>query len=194
MRKHLIADVEALVDDAESQDCDMLAVVTTRPTGYDNDLAPSVFERVDLDDLRLEDALRYGRLVTQIRVPDDSARRDGIMRLLQSAAREESLQRLLRTPLQVLIMTIIAESAREFAPSRYGLFWSYYTTIEQRERNKGGAFAALIRDHSVQVSDLHRRAGLALQQRAERASGSDSVLSIEDLRTIAWRVLHDAGY
>jgi hypothetical protein len=194
VRKGLIADVEAFVDQAESDDHDLLAVVTTRPTGYSDDLSTSVFEHIDLDDLPLADALEYGRRVTQVRVPDDSARRDGVMSLLQTASREESLQRLLRTPLQVLIMTIIAESAREFAPSRYGLFWGYYKTIEQRERNKPLAFSSLIRDHGAEVLDLHRRAGLLLQRRAETATGADSVLVTADLRDIAWQVLSDAGY
>lgn len=194
VRKGLIADVEAFVDQAESDDCDLLVVVTTRPTGYTDSLSPAVFERADLDDLSLASALEYGRRVTQVRVPDDSARRDGVMALLQTASREESLQRLLRTPLQVLIMTIIAESSREFSPSRYGLFWGYYKTIEQRERNKPLGSSRLIRDHVAAVLDLHRRAGLLLQQRAETAARADSLLSLTDLRDIAWQVLKDAGY
>jgi hypothetical protein len=194
VRKGLIADVEAFVDTAESDDHDLLAIVTTRPTGYADDLPTGVFERVDLDDLALADALEYGRRVTRIRVPDDQPRRDGVMALLESAAREEALQRLLRTPLQVLIMTIIAESSREFAPSRYGLFWGYYTTIEQRERSKPLAVSRLIRDHAPAILDLHRRAGLLLQRRAETAAGADSALTADDLRGIAWHVLSDAGY
>lgn len=194
VRKGLIADIQAFVDEAESNDCDLLVVVTTRPTGYADDMSTDVFERVDLDDLSLADALEYGRRVTQVRVPDDSARRDAVMALLQTASREESLQRLLRTPLQVLIMTIIAESAREFSPSRYGLFWGYYKTIEERERNKPLGSSRLIRDHVAEVLDLHRRAGLLLQRRAETAAGADSLLTQGDLRDIAWHVLNDAGY
>jgi hypothetical protein len=194
VRKGLIADVEAFVDEAESDDCDLLVVVTTRPTGYTDDLSADVFARVDLDDLPLTAALEYGRRVTQMRVPGDSARRDGVMALLRTAAGEEPLQRLLRTPLQVLIMTIIAESAREFSPSRYGLFWGYYKAIEQRERNKLLGSSRLIRDHPAEVLDLHRRAGLLLQRRAETAAGADSLLTPGDLRDIAWQVLADAGY
>ena len=115
VRKGLVADVEAFVAEAETNDSDMLVVVTTRPTGYDDELSGTVFERVDLAGLSIHDALKYGRLVTQVRVPDDETRRAGIIGLLEAAAREESLQRLLRTPLQVLIMSIIAESAKRFA-------------------------------------------------------------------------------
>lgn len=195
VRKGLIADIEAFVDEAETNDCDMLVVVTTPPTGYVDELSPSVFERVDLADLAIEDALRYGRLVTQVRVPDDEPRRNSILALLDEAAREESLQRLLRTPLQVLIMTIIAESAKRFAPSRFELFWNYYATIEQRERGKSTVgFAGLIRDYPAEVLDLHCRAGLLLQQRAETATGAESALTLDELRDVAWQVLNDAGH
>lgn len=195
VRKGLIADIEAFVNEAETSDCDMLVVVTTRPTGYVDELSPSVFHRVDLADLTIEDALRYGRLVTQVRVPDEEARRNSILALLEEAAREESLQRLLRTPLQVLIMTIIAESAKRFAPSRFELFWNYYATIEQREKGKlTVGFAGLIRDYPAEVLDLHCRAGLLLQQQAETATGAESVLAPEELRDVAWHVLTDAGH
>ncbi len=195
VRKGLIADIEAFVNEAESNDLDTLVVVTTRPTGYDTDLSASVFEQVDLADLSIEDALTYGRQITRARVPDEQARRDGIIKLLEGAAREESLQRLLRTPLQVLIMTIIAEAARQFAPSRFELFWGYYTTVEQRERGKTLlGYATLIRDHPSEVLDLHCRAGLLLQERAETAVGSESVLSPDDLKDLAWSVLTDAGH
>jgi hypothetical protein len=194
VRKGLVADVEAFVAEAETNDSDMFVVVTSRPTGYNDELSATVFERVDLADLSIRDALNYGRLVTRVRVPDDETRRASIIGLLEAAAQEESLQRLLRTPLQVLIMSIIAESAKRFAPSRFDLFWTYYRTIEQRERDKTLGFSTLIRDHAAEVLDLHRRVGLLLQERAETATGSESILTPEDLHDAAWHVLKDAGY
>lgn len=195
VRKGLIADIESFVNEAESNDFDTLVVVTTRPTGYDADLSKSVFEQIDLADLSIAEALTYGRQITRARVPDEQARRDGIIKLLEEAASEESLQRLLRTPLQVLIMTIIAEAARQFAPSRFELFWGYYNTVEQRERGKTLlGYATLIRNHRSEVLDLHCRAGLLLQQRAETAVGSESALTPDDLQNLAWSVLKDAGH
>ena len=194
VRQTLIAEIEAFVGEAESNDCDMLVVVTTRPTGYSDEMPPSMFERIDLADLSVEDAVEYGRVVTRVRVPDDRQRREAIITLLEQAAEERALQHLLRTPLQVLIMTIIAESSRHFSPSRYDLFWKYYQTIEQRERSKQSSQSRLLRDHARQVLSLHQRVGLRLQQQAETATGSESVISPEDLREVAWQVLADGGY
>lgn len=194
VRKGLINDISAFASEAETSDADMLLVVTTRPNGYTGDLPGTLFERVDLAGLGIADALNYGRMVTRIRVQDDESRRLGIEALLEEATRQEALRHLMRTPLQVLIMTIIAETSRQFAPDRFGLFWGYYQAILSREQTKNLGASRLLRDHSQQILDLHRRAGLRLQQRAETATGSDAVLTPQDLRDIAWQVLTDAQY
>jgi len=194
VRQAVISNIEAFVADAESRDCDLLVVVTTRPTGYEDEMQPTMFQRIDLADLTVDDALRYGRLVTRVRVPSDDTRRAGIIELLEEAAKDEALKHLLRTPLQTLIMTIIAETTRRFSPSRFALYWGYYKVIEQREQNKVLGYSRLLRDYGPQVLDLHLRVGLILQRRAETATGSDAVLAPEDLRDVAWQVLKDAGY
>jgi hypothetical protein len=194
VRKGLINDITAFASEAETGDADMLLVVTTRPDGYTSDLPDTLFERVDLTDLGIDDALNYGRMVTRIRVQDDESRRLGIESLLEEATRQDELRHLMRTPLQVLIMTIIAETARRFAPDRYGLFWGYYQAILSREQTKTLGASRLLREHSQQIFDLHRRAGLLLQHRAETATGSDAVLTPDGLRDIAWQVLADADY
>lgn len=194
VRQTLIASIEAFVADAEANDCDMLVLVTTRPTGYSDELPPSVFERINLADLDIEDALQYGRLVTGLRVPNDPVRRAGIVALLEEAAKQESLRHLLRTPLQTLIMSIIAEQSGRFSPSRFELFWGYYTTIEQREKNKTLGYSALLRDQAQLVLDLHLRVGLLLQSRAETTTGAEAILPVEDLREIAFNLLVDSRY
>lgn len=194
VQQALISNIEAFVGEAESDDCDMLVVVTTRPTGYQDEMPPSLFERIDLADLTVDDALHYGRLVTRVRIPDDQERREGVIALLEKAARDERLKHLLRTPLQTLIMSIIAESSGQFSPSRFKLFWGYYQTIEQREQKKTFAYGTLLRDHAQEVLDVHRRVGLLLQQQTETSAGTDAVLTFDQLREVAWQVLSDAGY
>lgn len=194
VRRTVIDHVQAFAAEAESNDCDMLIVVTTRPTGYADDMPPSMFERIDLADLSVSDALAYGAKVAGVRIRNDPSRQEAVVALLEGAAADPMLRRLMRTPLQVLIMSIIAESAGRFSPSRYALFWGYYETIERREQRKTMGQARLIREHTQEILDLHRRAGLYLQRDAETAFGAESVLAPEQLREITWQVLEDAGY
>lgn len=194
VRQWLIGTIHGFVADAEGDDCDVLVVVTTRPTGYAEEMPTEQFEHVDLDSLTIPEALAYGHLVTEVRLRNDSARIERVDMLLRDAAENEALVHLLRTPLQVQIMTIIAESAGQFAPDRYSLFWRYYETVVRREQSKEGTLSALLREHAPQILDLHERVGLELQKRSETAADATASLPEKDLEGLAWQVLTDEGY
>ncbi len=193
-RRRLIERVTEFVNDAEAENCDVLVVLTTRPTGYTENIAPSHFERIDLDYLDPDDAIRYGALATRIRLRDDHERTERVVRQLTQAAADDSLRTLLRTPLQVLILTIIVDGAGQLAPDRYSLFWGYYDTVFRREKNKPGAMHRILTEHGHQVQQLHERVGFELQVRSEAGDRSLAALTDAELKHITWQVLHDAGY
>lgn len=84
-RRRLIERVTEFVNDAEAENCDVLVVLTTRPIGYTENIAPNHFERIDLDYLDPDDAVRYGTLATRIRLRDDHDRTDRVVRQLKVA-------------------------------------------------------------------------------------------------------------
>jgi adenylate kinase len=193
-RQRLVENIVEFVGEAEAENCDILVVVTTRPTGYLDELPSEHFDRIDLAFLTPQEAEAYGTLVTKVRLRNDEERIQRVLKLLRSAAANDAMRNLLRTPLQILIMTIIAESAGQFDPDRFSLFWTYYKTVLKREQSKTGGLAPLLRDYAPQVLDLHERVGLALQQQSELASGAMAALEELELRNEAWRVLDAAGY
>ncbi len=193
-RQRLIENITEFVGEAEAENNDLLVVVTTRPSGYLDELPGSHFSRVNLTYLQPEEAVAYGTLATRVRLGNDEERADRVLGLLKGAAANEAMRNLLRTPLQVLIMTIIGEGAGQFDPDRFGLFWTYYETVLRREQAKIGGMAPLLRDQAPQVLDLHERVGLELQRRSELAAGAMASLEEADLRNIAWKVLESAGY
>lgn len=193
-RAKIVGEIEALVGMAETENWDALLVVTTRPTGYAGELSDTSFERIDLIDLSTHDALQYGRVVTALRVPDDEERQERIVASLERAAEDERTRHLLRTPLQTLIMSIIAETSPHISPSRFALFWGYYTTVEKREQAKQSGLARLLTEHSSLILKLHRQVGLRLQEISETATGSVAVLSSEELETTARQVLQDDDF
>lgn len=194
IRKRLILQVTEFVTEAEGDDCDVLVVLTTRPIGYTENIAPTQFERIDLDDLPLDAAVRYGELATQVRLKDDLDRIERVTKRLRKAAQDESLVNLLRTPLQVLILTIIIDGAGTLAPDRYSLFWNYYDTVFRRELNKPGQLRRLLQDHGQQIQLLHQAVGFELQVRSESGDRSYATLTAQELRDVIWRVLHDAEF
>ncbi|HEY5857768.1 MAG TPA: hypothetical protein VIW24_27960 [Aldersonia sp.] len=169
-------------------------MVTTRPTGYVENIAPSQFERIDLSRLDPTTAVRFGMRATRVRLKDDHDKIDRIERQLKRAADTESLRNLMQTPLQVLIMTIIVESAGPLSPDRYSLFWTYFETVFKRERSKAMPFARLLQEHGPHILDLHQRVGFELQVRSETSDGAMATMLPHELRAVGWQVLSDAGF
>ncbi|GEK86658.1 hypothetical protein GCM10007198_06530 [Microbacterium aerolatum] len=189
VRKRLIEQITEFVDEAEATKSDVFVVLTTRPLGFTENIAPGHFGRVDLADLPRKEALKYGILASRVRLQADPDRLDRVIRQLRIAAKDESLKYLFRTPLQVLILAIIIEGSGPLAPDRFSLFSGYYETVAQREKGKVGGHSHLLRDHASLVHRLHERVGFELQVRSENADRSLAVLSFDELKAIAWNLL-----
>jgi hypothetical protein len=195
VRKRLIERVVEFVTTADAEDCDVFVVLTTRPVGYAEDIAPTQFERIDLDYLQPHDAVRYGTLATTVRLRGDQDRIEKVVERLTKAAEDEALRNLLRTPLQVLILTIILGSTGQLAPDRFNLFWGYYDTVYRRERDKPQVgFQRILRDQGQQIQQLHEHVGYELQVRSEAGARSYAALTHQELEGLTWQVLHEAGF
>jgi hypothetical protein len=193
-RRRLITHVIEFVNEAEAVDCDLFVVLTTRPMGYTEDISPHHFERIDLDYLTPREAVEFGSRATRVRLGSDDERIDRVVTHLTRAAGDDALRNLLRTPLQVLILTIIVDSAGRLAPDRFRLFWGYYEAVFRREQAKSGWLQQLLRDHQPLIQLLHERVGFELQVRSEAAERSLATLSTEELQSLIWHVLADSGF
>lgn len=193
-RRTVIERVVEFVNNAEGDRCDLLTLVTTRPVGYTEDIDPKSFQTVALDDLTPDEAVAYGTKAAQVRLAGDEDRIAKVVAALRNAANDENLVKLLRTPLQVLILSIIIDGAGTITPDRYSLFWSYYDTVVRRERNKPTMVRTLLTKYEPYVHQLHERAGLVLQERSETAEHSTAVLTEAELRDIVWHILTEAEF
>lgn len=80
VRKRLIQQVTEFVTNAEADNCDVFVVLTTRPVGYTENIAPTQFEHIDLDYLEPGEAVRYGTMVTKVRLRNDLDRIEKVVR------------------------------------------------------------------------------------------------------------------
>jgi hypothetical protein len=194
IRKRLVERVTEFVNDAEAGKCDTLVVLTTRPIGYTENIAPNHFERIDLDDLEPVEAVRYGERATRVRLGKDLDRIERVCKRLRAAAEDEALQHLLRTPLQVLILTIIIDGSGQLAPDRYSLFRTYYDTVFKRERDKQGGLHKILQEYGQQIQLLHELVGFELQVRSESGDRAFATLTRDELRQLTWQILHESGF
>lgn len=194
VRRKLIGEIESFVAEADRTDADLLVVVTTRPTGYSEEIDPDHFERLDLSRLSPSEAVAYGTRVTQVRLASEGERREQVLARLDTAARNETLRHLMQTPLQVLILTLVLEANAQLPAQRYGLFEHYYATVFRREINKSNPLSRLLQDKKQHIDELHANIGFELQCRSELAEGATASLSLTEFRQQLEAVLARVGY
>jgi len=73
------------------------------------------------------------------------------------------------------------------------MFWAYYETVFKRERSKA-APGRLLREYAPHILRLHERIGFELQTRSEVPDGAAAVMTVGELREVAWHVLADAKF
>ncbi|HWK92046.1 MAG TPA: hypothetical protein VNR17_07245 [Luteimicrobium sp.] len=192
-RRAIVEMITEFCSQADSRNYDVFIILTTRPVGYTENVLPSMFETVALDDLEPQEAVDYAVQATRARLGDEPERIARVRRDLEEKANGEGTRRLLRTPLQALILSIIADNAGASAADRYTLYYTYYDTVFKREREKTERLRYLLTTHGPSIKRLHERAGFELQKRAEESEHSHAVLTESELRGIARRVLMDRG-
>ena len=193
-RDRVIAEITRLVKDADDDDGDLFIVITTRPTGYTERqrLLPEHFDQIDLAEFTRAEAALYGEFVTAQRLSSDEPEyRHAILTKLATAIEKPSVQRLLKTPLQVLILTVIVANSGVLPTNRYRLFWTYFDTVFKREANKDTSLQTFFNTFRTEIEDLHLRIGLILHERCETTREPRSRLPLEELRDIAFQRLRE---
>jgi hypothetical protein len=193
-RSKVIQSISEFVVEASSEDVDLFVLATTRPQGYrgefDEALHTETFELSFFDEAQ---ALSYAEALISARGGDDPDLNERVTERLIYAVHQRLTQRLMTTPLQVTIMTALAERAVDLPTTRFELFDAYYRTIYDREVGKADEFRSLrkLRSH---IDYLHEQAGLLLQKKAESATGSDALLSQTEVTRLLIKRLEESGF
>lgn len=174
--------VNDLLQTAATQDADLVLVVTTRPQGYANEL-PGSLRQLRLTKLSRQDAVAYATRLTDVRMGDDPTKPE-VLERVAAAVDNEVTGRLMTTPLQVMILSLLLEKRRKPPQDRAALFAAYYEVIYDREVQKKSFLSDVLYDHRLDIDAIHRTVALILQRRAESASDSESLMPPDELRQV----------
>lgn len=167
---------------ARGMDSDLFIVGTTRPQGYNGEFHTGDYEPIELTELSIPDALGYAAKLAAARHHDDPDMLEQVSKRIAAAAADESATaRLLRSPLQVTIMSLLVERHARMPQNRYELFHAYYDTIYTREADKPNATGQLLAENRQHVDWLHQYVGVLLQTRATQSGQPDSLMSKNEL-------------
>ncbi|MBN8466541.1 hypothetical protein JYJ95_08455 [Corallococcus exiguus] len=173
-------------------EADILIIATSRPQGYGEAFSDHLFCHRHLCPLETSQALKYAKRLTEACHPDDPNLRAEILSRLEKAASEPTTIKLMQSPLQVTILAVLAELSGELPKDRWDLFNKYYTTIFNRETQRGLTFSAVLREHRQAIDRIHRQTGLQLQIASEVAGNNDAVLPKSSFSSIARREIEES--
>ena len=142
-----------------------IIVATSRPQGYTKEFDSSQYKHVLIKDLDKIACLTYLKKLTQnlILSPDDRADK---LAILEKAIHDPEVSRLMLSPLQASIMTILVKSGGEPPRKKFELFTNYYDTIFRRERQRG--LLKVLEEYPEYIKNIHNQLGLYLQTVSEK--------------------------
>ncbi|WP_103514996.1 NACHT domain-containing NTPase [Streptomyces sp. SM10] len=193
-RRQVFRAVEQFLTEVRQTDGDVLVISTSRPQGYLQELAGMGFAHLHLVPLEAGQAVSYGRQVAHARFSGDPGMAAQIGDRLASAAQEDLTARLMRTPLQITVMSVLLEHRARPPQERHRLFQAYYDTLYQRELSKPGPASQLLHSYRYVVDRLHERTGLVLHVSAEQAKGGEGLIRKEELDQLALQLTIAEGH
>ncbi|MGX1695325.1 NACHT domain-containing protein [Microbacterium keratanolyticum] len=186
--------IDEFLTDSQVNDADVLLFATTRPQGYHGELGGFNLQELELDPLSPQEALAYGELVARYRYEDDTLARDRVIERLRVAASSDLTSKLMTTPLQVTIMSMLMERASRVPETRHALFDAYYRAIYSREQVKASTLGAILTKYQPVVDYLHEQVALFLHSEAERPGRAEALIRSESMTPLIVSRLEQDGH
>jgi hypothetical protein len=191
-RAEVLQSIEEFWMEVAQANADLLMVATTRPQDYQDDFSPAYYQHRWLVPLSPDRALRYGKRLLEMRHGEESDRAAELIARMGKAAESEATARLMRTPLQITIMSTLVEQVGKPPQDRWRLFREYYNAIYRRERERSSS--ELLGAHESDINAIHHRTGLELQILSESSGRTDAKLSKQHFESIVRQRLEEQGH
>lgn len=191
-RAQVIGAISEFWDEVSNESADLLLVVTSRPQGYNDDLDPTLYTKLELSSLTPSIALRYADQLAIARIPDQGHRRR-VQIALTDAAQNQTTARLMVSPLQVAIMLALIQERGEAPTDRWRLFSGYYEVIRNRERTKEGPISEVLRNRSRDIDSIHYLSGMILQAESECTGSAEAFFTEQRFKRLVGAYLAEQG-
>lgn len=173
---------------------DVFLIATTRPQGYNDEFSPKQYAHHHLKPLNISDALDYGQKLARNRFGASEERYAKVYERLQRAAQRPTTAKLMESPLQVTILTLLVDRMGDPPDERWDLFNKYYDLIFARETERDIPTVKVLKDHPSIVHAIHRRVGIALQVQSEKSGRTNARLTERQFKQLVADYLSEEGY
>jgi hypothetical protein len=192
-REAVMTAVSNFAIDVATGNLDVMIIATSRPQGYNEEFSAKQYIHHYLTPLTPDDALAYGDRLAETRFGTNTDRTTKVQHRIRRAIANPATARLMHSPLQVTILTLLVDRIGTPPEERWALFDAYYRLIFERETERDIPSVEVLRTHSVDIDAIHRRVGLALQVESERSGGTDARLTVDQFGKIVEDYLIEEG-
>ena len=163
--------------DTSNANADILSIATSRPQGYNEDFSPLHYQHRQLAELSEQLGRHFAQRLAEVRFGTEEDRKQKVLERLERAFRDDSTSRLMRSPLQVTIMTALVDRIGQPPQVRWDLYNSYYDVIYLREVERNIPSSIILNEYRPDIKAIHNQVGLILQIDSERTGRTDAKLS-----------------
>jgi len=193
LRGAITRDIDKFENLLASFHADYVFLATTRPQRNGTDFNPHSWNHEYLELLDKSTAIAYAIRLAELRIGNPGRLLTKFSADLQQAILQPATERLMRTPLQVAIMTLLLERRSRLPGSKAELFEAYFSTIYAREETKPHSIAAILIEMRVIVEEIIHTAAFVLQLRGESVADEGARIDDEELHNIIKGVLRKYG-
>lgn len=161
--------------------CDCMVIGTTRMQGYNNDFNEKRYKHVEVAELSKEDCNKYVTKLFEV-MEEQLDKREEYIRIMREAMEDDNTSRLMKTPLQATIISILVKSGGKPPHERYSLYQQYYTTMISREKQK--KVIVTLNDNIDWVEDIHLMIANRLQKESEKQENPSAEIGNVEFRDL----------
>ena len=161
--------------------CDCMIIGTTRMQGYNNDFDEKHYKHVEVAELSKEDCNKYVTKLFEV-MEEQLDKREEYIHIMREAMEDDNTSRLMKTPLQATIISILVKSGGKPPHERYSLYQQYYTTMVSREKQKN--VIVTLNDNIDWIEDIHLLIANKLQKESEKQENPSAEISKASFREL----------
>lgn len=160
---------------------DCMIIGTTRMQGYNNDFDDKHYKHVEVAELSKEDCNKYVTKLFEV-MEEQIDKREEYIRIMREAMDDDNTSRLMKTPLQATIISILVKSGGKPPHERYSLYQQYYSTMVSREKQKN--VIVTLNDNIDWVEDIHLLIANKLQKESEKQENPSAEIENDEFRIL----------
>ncbi|MBR4982832.1 MAG: hypothetical protein IKY94_09755 [Lachnospiraceae bacterium] len=158
---------------------DCMVIGTTRMQGYNNDFDDNRYKHVEVAELSKEDCNKYVTKLFEV-MEEQIDKREEYLSIMREAMDDDNTSRLMKTPLQATIISILVKSGGKPPHERYSLYQQYYSTMVSREKQKN--VIVTLNDNIDWVEDIHLLIANKLQTESEKQENPSAEIGNDEFR------------